>query len=494
MWTPDDSHQPLGIVPSSAPRGDTRLPRLPGEVDINMDLPDVHFEAQRRGSRGRRTTPGGTDLAAMSRKRRDVALAGRENVLDVGITLPAPRALPGTLLKSSTKPVRARASPVEAPSFTVPEPMGAGAHLAPLEPPEGKTELQKLQEDLRLQSADLNRYRSALKKKNEEYEGCMALLNVTQAELRLCQERIRTQSPTPPVNAPRRLQGINVFGSERELAEEAAAFAVSSLLGRVQLRMRATQEQEKLEKERERKKQAQKGKQSPLPPVEQTAALAGPSTLQTSGNAGRSNPDVDSSKAMRHDQGKPTAATAHTGSLGPASERPAPAPVPGQHPASTAATAATAQGLPDTGSLGQPSEGPPPAPHTGSPEATPMPEDATDTDALQASPVRPRAAAPAEQAAQVRPPAPRTQVAAGLPAKNAGASEGKNVEAQESDTDKLLQQCLQEQDQELDAEALQAASKDQPEAYTPAQSPPPDTGGTPTPAPYGQEESLQFAD
>lgn len=522
----DEGHQPLGIVPSSAPRNETRLPRLPGEVDINMDLPDVHFpEAQRRGGRVRKSTPGGTDLAAMSRKRRDVALAGRENVLDVGpvgITLPAPRALPGTLLKSSTRTVRARASPVEAPSFAVPEMLGAGAgHRASLEP-ESKTELQKLQEELRLQSSDLNRCRSALKKKSEEYEGCMALLNVTQAELRLCQERIRTQSPTPPVNPPRRLQGINVFGSERELAEEAAAFAVSSLLSRVQLRMKAAEEQakeqEELEKQRERRKQAKKGRQSPTPPSGSPSTGADlPRTLENAGNAVRTSPAAEPSRQ----------------------------PMPGH--SSTAE--ATRPGPPHTGSLGPAGTSPPP--HTGSPETVPMMEAQTDpsqmSEASSSGPAehtKPRSArarptsslstgadlpsiseaadaavrsspatepgpgtvltveAETDPSQKSKPPAPgpaahakpraaqaRPRIA-GSPAKTAGTSGGTAV-AKGQDADELLQQCLEEQDQDLDDDALRA-HRDETEAYTPAQSPPPDTGGTPTPGPYEREEAEEF--
>lgn len=508
----DDGHQPLGIVPSSAPRNETRLPRLPGEVDINMDLPDVHFsEAQRRGGRVRKSTPGGTDLAAMSRKRRDAALAGRENVLDVGITLPAPRALPGTLLKSSTKTVRARASPVEAPSFAVPEMLGAGAgHRASLEP-ESKTELQKLQEELRLQSSDLNRCRSALKKKSEEYEGCMALLNVTQAELRLCQERIRTQSPTPPVNPPRRLQGINVFGSERELAEEAAAFAVSSLLSRVQLRMKAAEEQakeqEELEKQRERRKQAKKGRQSPAPPSGPPATGADlPRTSENAGNAVRTSPAAEPSRQQVPGQGSAEAAGAprstpgppHTGSLGPA-ERPGTSPPP--HTGSpetvpmeiqTDARAAQAQprSSPSTADLPSISESadaavrssPATEPSTG---AVPMVEAETDPSQKSKPPAPGPAAHTKPRAAQARP-----QVAAGSPAKTAGTSGGIAV-AEGQDADELLQQCLEEQDQDLDDDALRA-NRDETEAYTPAQSPPPDTGGTPTPGPYEREEAEQF--
>ncbi|CAE7235030.1 unnamed protein product [Symbiodinium sp. KB8] len=111
-----------------------------------------------------------------------------------------------------------------------------------------------------------------------------------------------------------------------------------------------------------------------------------------------------------------------------------------------------------------------------------------------------------------KPPAPRI---AGSPAKTAGTSGGTAVakgklccstpdalpcRLAEQDADELLQQCLEEQDQDLDDDALRA-HRDETEAtgglhdiqsaYTPAQSPPPDTGGTPTPGPYEREEEIR---
>ncbi|CAJ1443866.1 unnamed protein product, partial [Effrenium voratum] len=59
------------------------------------------------------------------------------------------------------------------------------------------------------------------------------MLNVTQAELHLAQERLRTQSPTPPQIAPRRLHGVGAFASPREVAEEVAAWAVTLISNRV---------------------------------------------------------------------------------------------------------------------------------------------------------------------------------------------------------------------------------------------------------------------
>ncbi|CAE7903213.1 unnamed protein product [Symbiodinium microadriaticum] len=234
----------------------------------------------------RRVSAEGSLRQAARRKRRDVALAGRENVLDVGpvgITLPAP--LLPCIEESELRSIARGGA----------EFCGAGDDVDHEEEEEGveddkgdgaadvemltrlmvamvtgqrcwyrKTELQKLQEELRLQSSDLNRCRSALKKKlgsrrakntkavwslGARYRGSAYsplaplvpmryLIWQVRVVLRLCQERIRTQSPTPPVNPPRRLQGK---ARPQSITGIMMTMTVIPRLSRVQLRMKAAE-------------------------------------------------------------------------------------------------------------------------------------------------------------------------------------------------------------------------------------------------------------
>ncbi|CAK9002378.1 unnamed protein product [Durusdinium trenchii] len=215
MWPSTVPGAPLGVVP----REPTRLPPLTGDGD----------EEAKRGTRPRR---GANDMASLSRKRRDLALANREHAM---------LTLPGTLLKSP----KLRQSPalMEPERLAAP---GDGAEEPPPDVSEGQKEIQRLQEELRLRSAEAEQYRASFKKKSEEYEGCKVLLDVAQAELHLCQERLHKQSPAPPMLKQRRLKGVGIYASEREVAEEVAAWSVSLTLTRV---MRAIQAQRGEEEE-----------------------------------------------------------------------------------------------------------------------------------------------------------------------------------------------------------------------------------------------------
>eukprot|EP00913_Durusdinium_trenchii_P028758 g26970.t2 len=173
MWPSTVPGAPLGVVP----REPTRLPPLTGDGD----------EEAKRGTRPRR---GANDMASLS------------------------LTLPGTLLKSP----KLRQSPalMEPERLAAP---GDGAEEPPPDVSEGQKEIQRLQEEcceLRLRSAEAEQYRASFKKKSEEYEGCKVLLDVAQAELHLCQERLHKQSPAPPMLKQRRLKGVGIYASERE--------------------------------------------------------------------------------------------------------------------------------------------------------------------------------------------------------------------------------------------------------------------------------------
>jgi len=172
-----------------------------------------------------------------------MALANREKVSPMPITLP------GTLLKSPpalSAPLPRQSPTVEAEAEPGEEEDGevTRAKNAVLE---GQREIQRLQEELRLRCAETEEYRRNFKKKSEEYEGCVVLLDVAQAELRFCQERMRAQSPTPPLLKPKRLKGVGLYASEREVAEEVAAWSVSLTVTRALRVLQGQKAQEEAE-------------------------------------------------------------------------------------------------------------------------------------------------------------------------------------------------------------------------------------------------------
>eukprot|EP00434_Breviolum_minutum_P009582 symbB.v1.2.008437.t1/scaffold530.1/size191304/5 len=173
-----------------------------------------------------------------------MALANREKVSPMPITLP------GTLLKSPpalSAPLPRQSPTVEAEMAEPGEEEDAEVTRAKHAVLEGQREIQRLQEELRLRSAETEEYRRNFKKKSEEYEGCVVLLDVAQAELRFCQERMRAQSPTPPLLKPKRLKGVGLYASEREVAEEVAAWSVSLTVTRVLRVLQGQKAQEEAE-------------------------------------------------------------------------------------------------------------------------------------------------------------------------------------------------------------------------------------------------------
>jgi len=230
MWSQKTSMPPPhGVVPKEP----TRLPPLADRGDGESD------EASKR-----RIRRGANDMASVSRKRRDMALANREKVSPMPITLP------GTLLKSPpalSAPLPRQSPTVEAEMAEPGEEEDAEVTRAKHAVLEGQREIQRLQEELRLRSAETEEYRRNFKKKSEEYEGCVVLLDVAQAELRFCQERMRAQSPTPPLLKPKRLKGVGLYASEREVAEEVAAWSVSLTVTRVLRVLQGQKAQEEAE-------------------------------------------------------------------------------------------------------------------------------------------------------------------------------------------------------------------------------------------------------
>jgi len=173
-----------------------------------------------------------------------MALANREKVSPMPITLP------GTLLKSPpalSAPLPRQSPTVEAEMAEPGEEEDGEVTRAKNAVLEGQREIQRLQEELRLRSAEMEEYRRNFKKKSEEYEGCVVLLDVAQAELRFCQERMRAQSPTPPLLKPKRLKGVGLYASEREVAEEVAAWSVSLTVTRVLRVLQGQKAQEEAE-------------------------------------------------------------------------------------------------------------------------------------------------------------------------------------------------------------------------------------------------------
>ena len=230
MWSQKTSMPPPhGVVPKEP----TRLPPLADRGDGESD------EASKR-----RIRRGANDMASVSRKRRDMALANREKVSPMPITLP------GTLLKSPpalSAPLPRQSPTVEAEMAEPGEEEDGEVTRAKNAVLEGQREIQRLQEELRLRCAETEEYRRNFKKKSEEYEGCVVLLDVAQAELRFCQERMRAQSPTPPLLKPKRLKGVGLYASEREVAEEVAAWSVSLTVTRVLRVLQGQKAQEEAE-------------------------------------------------------------------------------------------------------------------------------------------------------------------------------------------------------------------------------------------------------
>jgi len=191
-----------------------------------------------------------TDIVAMSRRRRDLALAvatsrpGETRANGRVSAVPGPRPLPGARLKNgiSGGPNSSKFGAggltwvaTHAQNLVTLTP-DALADLPPaLSGPEA--EVRQLREDLRLRDAELGRVRSQLAARNEELEGCHAHLRVAQAELVDCLERYRSRSPP----ALRERSPPFLCQGPQELAAQAAAFSVSVWLSRALSRVKGSE-------------------------------------------------------------------------------------------------------------------------------------------------------------------------------------------------------------------------------------------------------------
>eukprot|EP00930_Biecheleria_cincta_P038272 TRINITY_DN262_c0_g1_i4.p1 TRINITY_DN262_c0_g1~~TRINITY_DN262_c0_g1_i4.p1 ORF type:complete len:1230 (+),score=219.34 TRINITY_DN262_c0_g1_i4:224-3913(+) len=221
-----DTHSPgFAVLPSAAKAEAGRLPQLAvlGAIGVQPDALDTTsdkaggflrrelnssstLQPKRAGVSSSIVTGGGQDIASLSRKRRDLALA---NVRQ-GHTpaLPSPRAMPGARLKllAKTPPLALGASsplaPTAAGALTALSNISTPAPFERVSPAcspstsehesHADVELRRLREQIQMKDRQLLLCQAELQKRNEEFEGCVANLNVAQAELALCQERLRT--------------------------------------------------------------------------------------------------------------------------------------------------------------------------------------------------------------------------------------------------------------------------------------------------------------
>lgn len=296
-----DTHLPgFAVLPSTAKAEAGRLPQLSAvaaieksssvqpnapEAPETLDTAggfrqDMHSGTlqPRRGVSSSIVRGGGHDIASLSRKRRDLALANTKEGLGGHVpVLPSPRAMPGARLKmlSKTPPLVQNAGSTLAP-------MAAGsptvlASMSARSPSKSKleseslgladAELRRLREEIRIKDQQLQLCRAELQKRNEEFEGCVANLNVSQAELTLCQERL--DALTLPVVVMKEkenaaVEDANAFAGENILPESDELALLRSFTARLD-QDEHSQRQNHLGQDRQEREMSLNGSQSDYP-------------------------------------------------------------------------------------------------------------------------------------------------------------------------------------------------------------------------------------